>query len=491
MPLRIGLLTTVVAQVCNMLYGLILPRMLVLGYGSEVNGLVAGALQIVSLVALLEAGLSAASIRQLYAPLGRQDTAAVGALLGSVRRYYLRVAVSVAATGLVAGLVYALIVNSAESFMAIALISWVVIAGPVLDFALNSKFFVFFVACQRVFKFQTAQVASTVFKIIAVLVCARSGASVLTMLVVLSLGPLLKWLLLAALFRLEPFRFESSHPLVRIEQRGSVFGHQFLGAIVYSGPILYIATFIDAASASIFSVNNMIFGLSYTFLSMIMGQVVISRLGHLHVGGRVSDAGALLDKVARLAVVGAFVVMAASFILLSSFLGLYLGEGGGEYFSPVAALIFAVWGFVNVAKLPFQTMVNAAGRFRETLWISSVEMIVFLGVLFAGIQEPSNVLVLLALLISCSVKCVLLWLFVHRRILRQSCEIIFTFLFGLTALLAVCLAGGSFVTASAPLEWVLKSFVVVASLVSAGGVLVLASQGVGRLLRRGATSDGA
>lgn len=483
MSIQAGLLSTVIVQLGNIFYGLVLPRMLILSYGSEVNGLMAGALQIVSLVALLEAGLSVASIRQLYAPLAQRDHSMVARLLGSVRHYFLRVAGWAAVVGLGAGILYALSVNSTLEFAVVLLLSWLVIAGPIVDFALNSKYYVFFVASQRVSKFQLAQLASIAYKILVVFGCARLDTPVLIMLFFLSLGPLLKWIILFALFRFEPFRIESSRPLLLVEQRGSVFGHQLLGSVIYSGPLLYIGAFIGATSASIFYVNHLVFGISYTFLSMVMGQVVVARLGHLYAGRQLLEVASLTNKMTMIVVTGAFVVMASSVVLLPSFLGLYLEELGDNYHSEVQTSLFGLWGFFNMSKLAQQTVVNAVGRFRDTLWISWVEVLVFLGVLIVGFQHASILLLLGALLSSCLVKSVLLWIFVDRQILRQTSEVILAAGLSAIALLAVCLGVAPSVAADSVFDWVFAAVGVVFLWVMVGAGLVFVSWGMGKLIR--------
>lgn len=481
--MRLGLLTTVFVQLGNIAYGLVLPRVLILNYGSEVNGLVAGALQIVSLIALLEAGLSTASIRQLYAPLAERDSSMVGRVLGSVRHYFLRVAGWGALVGAGAGVAYALVMESAQTFTVVVLITWLVIAGPVMDFALNSKFYVFFVASQRVSKFQLSQLAATTYRFVVVVVCGHFGTDVLILLFFLSLGALLKWLILLLFFRFEPFRFDYSRPLVPVEQRGSVFGHQLLGAVVYSGPLLYIGAFVGAAAASVFSINSMVFGIAYGFLAMLMGQVVVARLGHHFARGELLEVSSFMGKISLVVVGMAFVMMAASVILLPSFFGLYLGKLGDSYRLEVETALFALWGFFNMVKIPNQTVINAAGKFRDTLWISFVEMSVFFGILLIGFQHASIMLVLGAMLFSVLLKVLLLALFVHRRIVRQAPAVVSAGGVSAVALLAVCLGLAPSVAASSIFEWLYRAVLVVLLLAIVAVGLVLGSWGIGRALR--------
>lgn len=56
------------SQLITIILGFFIPRLIMVNYGSEANGLIASIVQIISYLALLEAGVGAASIQALYKP---------------------------------------------------------------------------------------------------------------------------------------------------------------------------------------------------------------------------------------------------------------------------------------------------------------------------------------------------------------------------------------------------------------------------------------
>ena len=60
-------------QLVNIPAALIVPRIMLLFYGSEINGLVSSIYQVINYFTLVEAGLSAAAIYALYKPLAEGD----------------------------------------------------------------------------------------------------------------------------------------------------------------------------------------------------------------------------------------------------------------------------------------------------------------------------------------------------------------------------------------------------------------------------------
>ena len=60
-------------QILILILGIIVPRIMIVGYGSDVNGLISTITQIFTYVALLEAGIGQAAKNALYKPLVDKD----------------------------------------------------------------------------------------------------------------------------------------------------------------------------------------------------------------------------------------------------------------------------------------------------------------------------------------------------------------------------------------------------------------------------------
>ena len=68
--------------------GLIIPRILLTHYGSDTNGLISTITQIFTYVALLEAGISQATINALYKPVQEKNEKMIINVLFASRKYY-------------------------------------------------------------------------------------------------------------------------------------------------------------------------------------------------------------------------------------------------------------------------------------------------------------------------------------------------------------------------------------------------------------------
>lgn len=83
----------VLSNVIILLFGFIVPRVVLVYYGSDTNGLLSSMTQIFTYAALLEAGISRAAVNALYKPIQEKNKDGVSIVMSVARRYYRRVTV--------------------------------------------------------------------------------------------------------------------------------------------------------------------------------------------------------------------------------------------------------------------------------------------------------------------------------------------------------------------------------------------------------------
>lgn len=81
-------LATGLLQIITMISGFIIPKVMIVFYGSEVNGIVTSISQFISYLTLLEAGLSGATVFSLYKPIACHDELAINRILVAAKNLY-------------------------------------------------------------------------------------------------------------------------------------------------------------------------------------------------------------------------------------------------------------------------------------------------------------------------------------------------------------------------------------------------------------------
>lgn len=84
------MLSQLVMQVVVFVVGLLVPRYILLNYGSEINGISNTVNQIIGYAALLEAGLGLASIQALYKPLAENDIEVINGICAATKNIIIK-----------------------------------------------------------------------------------------------------------------------------------------------------------------------------------------------------------------------------------------------------------------------------------------------------------------------------------------------------------------------------------------------------------------
>lgn len=81
-------ISSLIFQVTTIVCGFILPRLILLYYGSETNGLVNSITQFLSIISFLELGVGAVVQSSLYKPLSKNDSVEVSKIVKSANKFF-------------------------------------------------------------------------------------------------------------------------------------------------------------------------------------------------------------------------------------------------------------------------------------------------------------------------------------------------------------------------------------------------------------------
>ncbi|MGG0722191.1 hypothetical protein [Bacillus mycoides] len=467
-----NIITNIFFQVINIAYGLILPRLIIVNYGSEINGLVSAALQIIGYMKIVEAGLSTASIRQFYAPLANKNAREISDLFQSINYYYRKIANYFMLISFIGAGIYAFLANTSINNVYVFLLVIVIALSTYLDFSFSTKYYIYFLANKEVFKYQIPQILAQIIKILVTLIGIYYDFDIVMLLLILSLVVLLKMPILNMFFKHENIVLKSEYQLIKIEQRDSVLIHQILGLIIYNGPIILISIFIDTNFASIFAVYNLIFGTFYSFFNLIYGQSLLPQLGHALSTKKEANIKNMHEKFNKYGILIILILMITTSVMFKTFIQIYTSGADIDYYSYTTMLLFLWYTFINCLKVPYQTLVNANGNFQKTIIHSIIEVIVFILIILIFWSKISIDIFVLGLLLSSIYKMVSLKIFSNIHIVKESWKQHYFQIIGLIVLLIISISIS--VTTKINLninnlfEWVISSMftVIIASVLS-------------------------
>ena len=246
----INILVGMLLQITVMLCGFFVKNLFIEAYGSTVNGLVGAVDQIMSSLAIVEGGISAASVAMLYEPLQNRDNKRVEDILESSRIFFQKSGILyVLLVGFVV-IFYPYLVANQVPISEVRLLILILSAGGVIEFFLFSKYKVLLLADQRLYVLNTIQTFSTIASTVVILFLIQINVSFLYVRLVGALVVVARLILVYIYFNKKyPYlKFGRSKNRVDIPQRWGVLYHNISSVVLYNTDLFLITIFMGSES---------------------------------------------------------------------------------------------------------------------------------------------------------------------------------------------------------------------------------------------------
>ncbi len=172
-------LTAAILQIFTVIAGFIVLRIMLIFYGSEINGLVTSIIQFIAYFNLVEAGLAGAALYALYKPLADEDHKSINAVLSATNRFYVLSGYIFVALTLGLALIYPDIVIIAElSPFSMGVLVLILGVFGALEFFTMAKYRVLLTADQKLYVISLASIVVIVLNTVIIAVLAYSGVSI-------------------------------------------------------------------------------------------------------------------------------------------------------------------------------------------------------------------------------------------------------------------------------------------------------------------------
>lgn len=359
----------IIEQVIAMIFGLIVPRLVIKTFGSEVNGLTAFISQMLQVFGLLQAGMIGASIFALYEPIAKKDYAQMNIIVDASSRFYRKVAGIFFALVLLA-IPYVVYKEADTSFARWEIIVTTIIMGinATLTFLFNSRYDIIISSYQKRYLLSTATIVNkcvyyglTVCVIILkthfVLMYASSlVANICTILILRRYYKELtkNWL--------KPVEGKNTY---KIQNRNYLLCNQIVYQVINSLPLLLIASFYDLKIASVYSINFTIVNILKMVIAAFMRSVT-EPFGNYRVTHSKEDV-VKMYRVIQSGISFVIIIFSACFVCLStSFISIYTNNiSEVNYVIPIMAFTLLSEFFFSSHKLIADLLIDIYGLYKK------------------------------------------------------------------------------------------------------------------------------
>ena len=368
-------------QVVTIVVGLIVPRLIIKTYGSETNGLINSITQFLGYITLLDLGFGPVVKSTLYGPLKKKDKKQIANIITAAGRFFRRI--SYVFIGYIIFL--CVFMNTAVA----SDLGWWETASLVLIISL-STFFEYFIglayslfieADKRNYVLSLVKIATSILNAVITVVLIRCGSSIQIVKLMASMvyivRPIFYYLYVHRKYDLN---LKDADPNFEIKEKSVALAQHISGIIHGKTDTLLLSLFVNQIMVSVYSVYYLVMNA----LQSLVSNIANSLAGHFGQMIASEDVRTLRKTFGIYEVIFSFiitVVFGVTFALIVPFVELYTqGITDADYVQPVFAAIITVAFYLHSLKCPYNSLVNAAGLFRDNRKGSIIEAALNLGI---------------------------------------------------------------------------------------------------------------
>lgn len=408
-------------QIITLVVGVFIPRLVILSYGSEVNGLLSSIGTIISYLALLEAGIGTLTCQQLYNPIAKDDKNRINTILSTTNYYYKKIG-TLYLIGIVGiAFIYPLVVN-VESLSYLQVVIIIILTGapsPIAYF------------CQR--KLQNYMEAVGDNYLLSNISTTLSLTMSLLKILLLNLGfdvivvqsthlaiVLVQVVIIYIVFKKKyPWvSFKQEKDFSGFKQKGGTIVHSFCALVTNSTDVLLLTFFCPLYVVSIYGIYKMIFNIVYNSINTINGNLTFL-LGNAYQKGR-DYYKKTIDAYETVYVTLTGALMFATCFLCPSFIEIYTAGADVNYSNIWFPILFMAVNFTNATRNASFNTISISGHFNDTAKYAITESIINIVISVVGVIYLGMVGVLIGTVVAFVYRMFVAYNFVSKKILFMS-----------------------------------------------------------------------
>lgn len=410
----------ILGNVITTFVAILIPRLFIVNYGSEVNGLLSSIRQVYVYLALLEAGVGDASVIALYGPIGRRDHRASNEILAATHYYYRKIGIIYAACVVAMSFLYPLLLDTTIPYEICCLVILLQGSGSVISYLFQGKYNMLLRVDNRNYVTTNLGTVTTVLTDVCRIVLLMMGRSIVAVQATYLVFNLIKMFYIAwYIKRNYPWIDLSVKPnFDAISQKSAVLVHQ-VSSLVFSHTDVLILTFVcGLKTVSIYSMYATIYGMVGNIISIVSASFQ-SVLGQAFNTDRRKYAE-LHDTYETYFMALVFALLAIASIFMLPFMTLYTAGADINYIDWKLSVLFSSYQLLNYGRTPSNNPIGFAGKFKETQWRAWLETVINLGVSFICVFRFGIYGVLFGTIAALLYRSNDIIIFANRKVLNRS-----------------------------------------------------------------------
>ena len=365
---KLSIVVSLIARVVTLVCGLIVTPLILKAFGTEMYGATASITQFLSFISLLNGGVSGVSRAALYKPLADNDMEAVGKIVYEIKHFYVIVGAIFSAYVIVLACSFKSISHSdgldwLTSFLLVVVIS----ISTFAQYFIGISNAILLTAAQRVYLLQLNMIITTLLNtaMVVILVHTKSNIVVLKLIssLVYTLSPILMWIYVKRSFAI--VKAKKTDEIV-LKQKWTGLGQHIAGFLHGNVDVAVLTLLADLSMVAVYSVYNMVVANMHNVVTAFTSgmEAVFGDMLAKKETDKLKNTFDFYDTGISFV---SGLLFSVTTVMMIPFVKIYTdGVDDANYIQPAFSVIIALAMYYYSVRMPYHSMVIAAGRFKQT-----------------------------------------------------------------------------------------------------------------------------
>ena len=365
---KLNIIISLLSQFVTLVCGLIVPRLLIGKFGSEAYGATSSITQFLAYITLLEAGIGGVARAALYKPLANNDVYQISAVVAEIKRFFRVIGYVFCVYVIVLACAFKKISHVQYfDWGSTVLLVLVISISTFAQYFIGISYSVLLQAAQRTYITKAISTIAIAINTVLIVILVNLNCDFILVKfissIVFALKPLAMWLYVKKEFTL--VQVEEKNPKL-LEQKWNGLG-QHLAYFFHSNTDVAVLTILsNLTTVAVYSVYNMVVAeiqsVTSSFstgMEAVFGDMLAKNENNLL--KRTFNYYETLISVISVFLFSVTAVMIVPFVKLYT-----VSITDVNYIQPIFAILLIMASFLYCLRMPYHSLVIAAGHFRQT-----------------------------------------------------------------------------------------------------------------------------
>ncbi|EOS25355.1 hypothetical protein C804_04454 [Lachnospiraceae bacterium A4] len=414
------------SQLIGIICGILLPRLMIFGFGSELYGTTVSITEFLGYISLLEGGIGGVARAALYSPLSEHDTNTINLVLASIRQFFKKIALIFIGYTFILACSFQYIASSYSLDWEFTFCLVIVISlSNLAEYYMGISNSILLHAAQQGYVIRLLQSVTTIFNILLTCVLIHYNCNIL------SVKFFYCFLHIIRIFILNKY-VKNRYGVKKIpaqadylKQKWDCLG-QHIAYFLHSKTDFFVLTiFVSSAEVAVYSIYSYIMTSLVTLTGFFTSgsEAVFGNMIARHERGHLIQFFDFMEFLIHSVVI---IVFTTGAIMIMPFIRLYTNTfTDAEYYRPVVAGLLLLAEGIYCLRQPYHQLTIAAGEFKSTKKAAFIEAGLNILLSLILVHKQGIVGVALATVIAMLYRTIYYVLYLSKNIIKRK---MFTFI---------------------------------------------------------------